>query len=100
MSEWKYNMSLLNKLLEKNNWPRLKILTDEEGNVVYLNIFRKTAYSFLEFCDYDDIILLYNRLIIHNNINYPVIDMKDKKNISTVRYNILDYIIRTIPTKI
>ena len=36
---WKRKLSKLNECLDKNNFPKLRILTDTKGNVVYLDRF-------------------------------------------------------------
>ena len=99
MDNWKNNLKLLNQVLEKNHFPRLKIITDDDSNVVYMHIFRNNAYNFLEFCEIQDLIELHSLLLheydqikrdeviqnLYNNKN------KSRKiETSELRYSIID----------
>ena len=92
MSIWKNSLEKLNKCLEKNNFPRLRILTDSKNNVVYLDKFRQVSNMFLEFCEKQDVKELYKDIY---NINR---DPED--NMSNIRYSIITYIVKLIPLKI
>ena len=96
MSEsWKYKLSNLNSCLEKNNMPRLKILTDRKGYVVYLDRFCKTSDMLLEFCDEDDVL----KLLKNVDIVEKYYQIKNTNNIIT-RNAIIRDIVDSIPRKI
>ena len=57
---WKRKLNNLNNCLEKNNFPKLRILTDTKGNVVYLDKILEVGDMFLDFCDDSDIQYLFN----------------------------------------
>lgn len=93
---WKRKLSKLNECLDKNNFPKLRILTDTKGNVVYLDRFLEVGEMLLDFCSDEDIIQLFKQVDIIEN--YFKINNGDKKK--GMRIAILRDITRVIPPKI
>ena len=71
---WKRKLDKLNRCLCNNNFPKLRILTDTKGYVVYLNRFLDVGELLLEFCEEDDVNELYNDIEIVENY----FDIRDK----------------------
>ena len=93
---WKIKLDKLNRCLHNNNFPKLRILTDTKGYVVYLNRFFEVGELLLEFCDEDDIVEVYNDIEIVENY-FDIRNENKKRGISIA---ILKDIIKYIPKKI
>ena len=89
---WETNLKIINKYLERNNFPRLRIITDSNRNIVYIEKFRYTVNSFFDFfCD-EDLLSLYNEI---HDVKKDSLD-----NINDIRYSIINSVIKLLPTKI
>lgn len=93
---WKRKLNNLNNCLQKNNFPKLRILTDTKGNVVYLDKFLEVGDMFLDFCDDSDIQYLFNDIEIVENY----FEIRDKNKRRGIRLAILKDIVKNIPNKI
>jgi len=94
ISTWQINLKQLNDLLYHNSMPKLKIVTDDNRNVTGLDQFKKTSYMLLEQCPQNQVILLRDRIIP------PSLALYVNTNIHSIRYNIIDQIIKQVPYSI
>ena len=93
---WKRKLNKLNECLYRNNFPKLRILTDTKGNVVYLERFLEVGNMFLEFCDEKDVQELYDQIkIVDNYFQIKNINLR-----SGIRMAILKDIVKHIPSNI
>ena len=93
---WKRKLDKLNRCLYNNNFPKLRILTDTKGYVVYLDRFLYVGELLLEFCEENEVNELYNDIEIVENY----FDIRDKNKKKGIRIAILKDIIKDIPDKI
>ena len=93
---WKRKLDKLNRCLYNNNFPKLRILTDTKGYVVYLDRFLDVGELLLEFCEENEVNELYNDIEIVENY----FDIRDKNKKKGIRIAIFKDIIKDIPDKI